>query len=55
MSPQSSKVVLAIVFNANCWVRIMEAYAHEFLQCEVTSDGSNDFLEDLSNLRVNAQ
>jgi hypothetical protein len=25
----------------------MEAYAHEFLQCEVPIDGSNDLLEDL--------
>ncbi len=54
MSPQSFKVViiLAIVFNANCKVCVMEAYAHEFLQCEVMIDGSGDFPKDLSNLGV---
>jgi hypothetical protein len=32
----------------------METYAHEFLQCEVTIDGSGDFSKDLSNLGVGA-
>jgi hypothetical protein len=55
MSPQIFKVVIvfARVFNANCKVCVMEAYAHEFLQCEVMIDGSGDFPKDLSNLGVN--